>query len=231
MSDPSTPGNPYGEPANPYGQPAQPPAYGQPAQPPAYGQPAQPPAYGQPAQPSAYGQPAPQYGQPGYYSEPVPPDPDADKRPGPVTAAAVLTMVFAGLTLALLILAVFGLLVERDSFLEELDNEPGLEDVSADDLFAVMMIVLGVFLVWSLVAIILAILVMRRSNAARILLIISAAMTAVFSLLVILSAVSAATLIAGISVVVMLITGSARDWFARKNAPPQMPMGTTQPWG
>ena len=128
MSDPSTPGNPYGGPANPYGQPAQPPAYGQPAPPPAYGQPAQPPTYG----------------QPGYYAEPVPPDPDADKRPGTVTAAAVLTMVFAGLTLALLVFAMVGLLVERDSFLEELDNEPGLEDVSADDLFAVMMIVLGV---------------------------------------------------------------------------------------
>ena len=44
-------------------------------------------------------------------------------------------------------------MVERDTFLEELYNEPGLEDVNPDDLFAVMMIVLGVFLVWSLVAI------------------------------------------------------------------------------
>jgi hypothetical protein len=218
MSDPSTPGNPYGEPANPYGQP-QPPQQ-------------QPPVYAQPqAQPPAYGQAQPQYGQPGYYGQPGLPDPDADKRPGPVTAAAVLTLVFSGLTLALFVFAMLGLVVERDAFLEELDNEPGLEDVSANDLFAVLMIVLGVFLLWSLIAIVLAILVMRRSNAARILLIISAAMTALFSLLAIMSAVSAATLVAGISVVVMLLTGSARDWFARKNAPPQMPLGTTQPWG
>jgi hypothetical protein len=226
MSDPSTPGNPHGEPANPYGRPpeaAPPPPYGQP---PAYGQ--GQPQYGQPP---AYGQAQPQYGQLGHYSEPMPPDPDADKRPGPVTAAAVLTLVFSGLTAALFVFAMVGLVVQRDAFLEELDNEPGLEDVSPDDLFAVMMIVLGVFLVWSLVAIVLAILVLRRSNAARILLIISAAMTALFSLLAIMSAVSAATLIAGISVVVMLLTGSARDWFARKNAPPPMPMGTTQPWG
>jgi len=206
MSDPSTPGNPYGEPANPSGQPQ----------------------YGQPP---AYGQPQPAYGQPGSYGAPVLPDPDADKRPGPVTAAAVLTFVFAGLTAVLFGFAMVGLMVERDSFLEELDNEPGLEDVSPDDLFAVLMIVLGVFLVWSLVALVLAILVLRRSNAARILLIISAAMSALFSLLAILSAVSAATLVAGISVVVMLLSGSARDWFARKNAPPHLPMGTTQPWG
>src|SRR5687767_5996877 len=127
MSDPSTPGNPYGEPANPYGQP--------------------PP---QQHQPPAYGQVQPQYGQPGYYGQPVLPDPDGDKRPGPVTAAAVLTLVFSGLTVALFVFAMLGLIVERDAFLEELDNEPGLEDVSANDLFAVMMIVLGVFLLWSL---------------------------------------------------------------------------------
>ena len=200
MSDPNTPGNPYGEQ----------PQYG-----------AQPP----------YGQQSPYSQQPLAYTGPVLPNPDADKRPGSVTAAAVLTIVFSGLTLALLVFSMIGLAVERDSFLEELDNEPGLEGVSPDDLFALMVILLGVFLVWSLVAIILAILVLRRSNAARILLIISAVMTALFSLLAILTAVSAVTLIAGISVVVMLLTSSARDWFARKHGPPQLPMGTTQPWG
>ena len=219
MSDPSTPGNPYGEPANPYGQPQQP----SPSQPPAYGQ---PPQYGQ--QP-AYGQP-PQYGQPpGYYAGGSSPDPD--KRPGTVTAAAVVTLLFSGLTLALFAFAMIALGVERDSVLDEFENEPGLEEVSPDDLFAVMMVVLGVFLIWSLAAFVLAILVMRRSNVARILLIISASMTALLSLLAILSAISAVTLIAAIAVVVLLLTGGAREWFARKDTPPQMPVGTTQPWG
>ena len=203
MSDPNPPSNPYGEPASPYGQP---------------------PAYGQE-------QPQPQYGQPGYYGQPAQPGPDPDKRPGTVTAAAVVTLVCAGLTVALFLIAMVVLAVERDAFLDEFGNEPGLEDVSPDDLFAVMMIVLGVFLVWSLVAIVLAVLVMRRSNVARILLIISAVMTALFSLLAIGSLVSAATVIAGIAVVVLLLTGGAGDWFARKNAAPPMPMGTTQPWG
>jgi LPXTG-motif cell wall-anchored protein len=208
MSDPSTPSNPYGEPPNPSGQP---PVYGQ------------PPAYGRP----------PAYGQQPYFQDQAPPDPDADKRPGTVTAACVLTLIFSGLTLALDVLAMIGLMVQRDSFLEELDNEPGLEDVDPDQLFAVMMVTLAVFAIWALVAMILAVLALRRSNFARILLVISAVVTSLFSLLAIMSAISAATLIAGISVVVMLLSGSARDWYARKNAPPQaqMPMGTTQPWG
>ena len=208
MSDPNTPGNPYGEPANPYGQPAQQPVYGQPPQ---YGQ---PPAYGQP---------------PVYYGGSAPADPD--KRPGTVTTAAVLTMVFSGLALAALLFAMIGLSVERDSVLDEFESEPGFEDVSADDLFAVLMIVLGVFLVWSLAAIVLSILVLRRSNVARILVIISAVMTALFSLLAIASVISAVTLAAAVAVVVLLLTGGARDWFARRSTPPQMPMGTTQPWG
>ena len=63
MSDPTTPGNPYGEPANPYGQPA-------PVSPPSSlpssplsrrRPPSAPPAYGQQPQ---YGQQPPQYGQP-----------------------------------------------------------------------------------------------------------------------------------------------------------------------
>jgi hypothetical protein len=56
-------------------------------------------------------------------------------------------------------------------------------------------------------------------------------MTALISLLTILSVVSAVTLAAGITVVVLLLTSRAREWFAGKNAPPVMPMGTTQPWG
>jgi hypothetical protein len=205
MSDPSAHGNPYGEPANPYGQPAQAPVYGQP---PAYGQ---PPVYGQP----------PAYGQP----------PDADKRPGTVTTAAVLTLVFSALSVVLFAIAAVALSVERNSFLEEIENEPGLEDISADDLFAVMMVLIGVFLVWSLVAIVLAVLVMRRSNVARILLVISAAMTALVSLLTILSVVTVVPLVAAVAVVVLLLTGRARDWFARRTEAPPMPMGTTQPWG
>ena len=59
---------------------------------------------------------------------------------------------------------------------------------------------------------------LRRSNAARITLVVSSAVTALVSLIGIGSGVSALTLIAAIAVIVLLFTGGAGDWFKRKNA-------------
>lgn len=82
----------YGQPYQQYGQPTQQygtdPQYGQPSQP--YGQAATP--YGQPQ----YGAPGQQYGQ---FGQPYQPAATGPKRPGAVTAAAVLTFVQAGLLL------------------------------------------------------------------------------------------------------------------------------------
>lgn len=88
----------YGEPYQQYGQAPQ---YGQPTQ--QYGQ---TPQYGQPAQP--YGQAATPYGQPQYgapgqqygqFGQPYQPPVAGPKRPGAITAAAVLSFVQAGLLL------------------------------------------------------------------------------------------------------------------------------------
>jgi hypothetical protein len=83
---------PYGQPYQQYGQPTQQygadPQYGQPSQP--YGQAASP--YGQPQ----YGAPGQQYGQ---FGQPYQPPVTGPKRPGAVTAAAVLAFVHAGLLL------------------------------------------------------------------------------------------------------------------------------------
>ena len=203
---PPPPQNPYGQPEggqDPYGQPpaGQQPAYGQ--QQPAYGQ----PAYGQ--QP-AYGG----YGAPGR---------DPDKRPGTVTGAGIVTIV-----MSLLSALVFGgfliaLLVSRDSVIDEFETQPGFEDVSADDIFAVFAVILAVFAVWCLIATLLGVLVMRRSNAARILLVISCSVTIVLSLLGIGSVVSAVPLIAAIVVIVLLFTGGAGQWFRRESAQPGIP--------
>jgi hypothetical protein len=228
--------NPYGQPANPYGeQPARPQnPYGeQPAQqqspygeqPPQqqtpYGQPAQPPPYGQ--QPAPYGQPA--YGQPGYpYGGPA-----SDERPGSVTAAAVITLVFSGLSLLLYAFILIALIVARDEVMDAITQEPDFEDlgISADSAFGAIVAFVAVFLVWCLIACILAALVLRRSNAARITLVVSSAMTAVFSLLSITSIVSVVTLLAGIAVIVLLFVGGANDWFKRKGHQPAIP-GMTQ---
>ena len=206
MSDSHTPGEdrPTGPPPseNPYGQPPasdQPPAgqgpYGQPA----YGQ---QPGYGQ--------QPA--YGAPGY----GPPQPD--KRPATVTAASVVTLVLAGLSALLYLFLLVALLVARDSVLDEIEASEGFEEagVSADSAFGVVVLVVGIFAAWCLIASLLAVLVLRRSNISRIMLVISSAMTAVFSLLAITSGVSAITLLGSIAVIVLLFTGGASEWFKRR---------------
>ena len=59
---------------------------------------------------------------------------------------------------------------------------------------------------------------LRRSNGARIALVISSAVSAVLSLLAIGSLLSGLWLIASIAVIVLLFTGGAGDWFKNKNA-------------
>jgi len=195
---------PSGPPANPYGeQSAQQSPYGEqtPQQQNPYGQPAQPPPYGQ--------QPA--YAQPGYgYGGPA-----SDKRPGSVTAAAVITLIFSGLSLLLYAFILVALVVARDEVLDEITRQPDFEDagISADSAFGVILAFVGVFLIWCLIACILAVLVLRRSNAARITLVVSSSVTALFSLLGIGSGVSAITLIAAVAVIVLLFVGGANEWF------------------
>lgn len=194
--------------------PGETPAGGQPPQNP-YGQPQAGDPYGQPAQP-AYGQPA--YGQPGYAA----PGGDPDKRPGTVTAAGIITIVFSGLSLLLYAFILVALVVAKDAVLDEIETQPGFEDagISANDALGVVVGVVGVFAIWCLIATILGFLVLRRSNAARILLVVSSSVTALLSLLAIGSGLSALTLIAAIATIVLLFTGGAGDWFKRKGAAP-----------
>jgi hypothetical protein len=190
MSDPSAPGNPYGEPASPYGQPQQ-------------------PAYG-----GGYGQP----------------QRDPSKRPGTVTAAAIIALVSAGLSFVGFVILTVGLAVARQDFLDEMRKSQDFQDsgVSADSAYgAVIAVVIG-FAVWCLIACVLAIFVMRRSNVARILLVISSAVTLVLSLLAITSLVSGITLLAALATIVLLFVGGANEWFRAKGQPPSQVPGMTQ---
>ena len=212
MSNPQEPGpthTPYGQPDpsgqdNPYG----PPPTGQPyGQQPQYGQQqyGQQPHYGQ-----QYGQP--QYGQ--SYG------PSGDRRPGTVTAAAWITIAFSGLIAIGFGLLALAFLVARDEFVDGFDqavNDSGTPDagISAESAAGLVVAFLAVFAVWSVIAVVLAIFVLRRSNAARILLVISASVTALLSLLAIMSVLSALPLIAAVAVIVLLFTGGAGDWFKR----------------
>lgn len=223
MSDPNNPppGNPYGEqpPSNPYGQPEQP------ASP--YGQPAQPPAYGQ----QPYGQQP--FGQQPYGAVPYQSG-DPDKRPGTVTAASIITIIFSALSLAaFVIIAVVAQASDdlADELTREMEGQSGLEDYSAQDLLNIVTGFFVVCAIWCLIALVMAVLAMRRQNWARIVTVVSAAMTALLSLLGVASGVSVVTLIAAIAVIVLYFVGGANDWYSRKNQQPQLPTGTTQPWG
>ena len=219
MSDPNNPppDNPYGDPApsNPYGQPTQPPASPNP-----YGQ------AGPPAQPPAYGQQP--YGAASYGAA------DPDKRPGTVTAASIITIVFSAVGVvgfAILAAVVQGSDSVFDEINREIEGQPGLEDYTADDILNFVTVALVVCAIWSLIALVLAVFAMRRQNWARILTVISAVVSALCSLISILSIVSVIPLIAAIAATILFFTGGANDWYRRKNAPPQQPVGTTQPWG
>ena len=225
---PAEPTAPYGQQQgspSPYGQ--QPPApspYGQPAyQQPGYGQPAYgQPAYGQPA----YGQPA--YGQPAYgqqYGDP-------DRRPGTVTTAAVLTLVFSGLALLLFAFVLVAVLVARDMMASELGSAPGFEGISIDQVVAIAAVTMGLLAAWALVAMILAVFALRRSNGARIGLVISAVLVAIFCGLSLIGAADPLSFSlvlvvfgAAVTTVVCLFTGGASAWYAGRRGG-----GSTSGW-
>ena len=73
-----------------------------------------------------------------------------------------------------------------------------------------------VFTAWCVIACVLAVFAMRGSNVSRILLVISASVAGLLSLLLIGSVVSALWLLACIAVVVLLFTGGASGWYARR---------------
>lgn len=202
MSDPNFPTNPYGEQPNPYGQPT-----GQPVgEPPAYG--------GQPYGSQPYGQ---TYGQ--TYGSPAGGDPD--KRPGTVTAAGALAIVFSTISLVLFGLIVVGIAVARDdvqkAINDELSKQTDMGEISASDLTNLVLIVMLVCVFWAICGIVLGVLTLKRHNWARIMLVVSSGFTAAFCLLGITSLISGIPLIAAVATIVLLFTGGANEWFSRRS--------------
>lgn len=194
---------------NPYGQPPPQSAPQQPAQEPA--QPFGQPQYGQP--PQDYGQPA--YGQAPAYGQGAR---DPAKRPTTVTVAGVVTLVLSGLVLVLLLLGLVALAVARDEVVTEMRRQSAeLGDIDPNDVVSVVFVVFGAFILWCIAAMVLAVFAMRRSNGARIGLVVSAALSAVLSLIAVTSGVSAITLIGSIAVIGCLFAGGASQWYQGKS--------------
>lgn len=171
-----------------------------------YGQP-DPYGQGSAGQPSPYGQ------QPAWGA----PQPTGDRRPGTVTAAAWIAIVFSAITAAIFGFAALALLVARDQVIDEMERVPEFQDANIDPDTAVgaLVAVMLFLLLWAVIAVVLAVFVLRRSNVARILLVISSAVVGLFSLLSITSGISFLLLLAAAAVIVLLFVGGAGEWFKR----------------
>ncbi len=137
----------------------------------------------------------------------------SDQRPTTVTLACWSAWVGSGLMAALTLLGVLLLAAAPDSVIQDLRDELNL---STNEVTTLAWTTLVIFLVWSVAALVLTVLTFRRSQVARILLAISSGMAALLSLLGILSIVSGLPLLLSIATLVLLFTGGANDWFARR---------------
>jgi len=225
MSNPTPP--PGQEPQDPSGPPP-PPQYGSgygesqpPPPPPAY----EPPPASDPQQGPAYPQGHPPYGSSGYDQ----PSPYPRKRPGIVTAAAVITMVMTVLTgLGWLLLGIF-MVAGGDTIIDEVRDDPDLR-ADLDDggitlsqlqdgitVFGVIALVIGVLMllvVWPAIG------VLRGSGAARIIVAVLAGICTLVGLFftVFGGGTGIPWALTGLLVVILLFVGDAGSWFAGKKA-------------
>jgi hypothetical protein len=188
---------PYGQ--QPYGVPpagATPPGYYP------YGE--QP--YGQYA-PHLYGRPG--FGPPGFGAR----DPNA--RPGTVLAAGIVTIVLSGMaTLVLGITLAVGIALQA-TIAEELEGQ----DILGGGAGVVLATILGLLTVWSIGAILLAAFALRRSERARITLVVSSGLTIAASVVMIVfgGLLAVFSLLGAIAVIVLLFTGGAGEWYAGRH--------------
>ena len=203
---PQPPAPPTSAPAEP-----EPPVQARPVS--GFGTPPAPPAYPLPGQPFPGPPPGLSAQQPGHRAV-------ASRRPAAVVWAAVLTWVFAGLTLLSTLAAVAILAADPGPVLDELHRQQ--PDIAArglsDDLIVnATYVMAGAVAIWSLVAIVLAGFAISRAPWARIALLVCAAATvgglmlsvAVGQVLMLVPLAAAA------AVVAMLSRADVRRWFAR----------------
>ena len=147
----------------------------------------------------------------------APPAKHLMQRPGKVTAACIVTIVSSGLVFASVLVSLLYLFASRAAVVAEIEKElasAAYGNISADSVANVMTGFFVVLLVWALVAIALAIATMRRSNGARITLVVSAILSALVSLLGVMVVAPLAFTAAGVLTAVLLLSSDAKVWFA-----------------
>ena len=123
-----------------------------------------------------------------------------DERPGTVTAAGWITLILSGIAALFFAFLTIALLVAKDTIIEEMNKEliaeRLLRRLQRRGRLRIIVVVMVVFTAWCMIACVLAVFAMRRSNVARILLVISRVVAGLLSLLGIGSIVSGLWLIA-----------------------------------
>lgn len=221
MSTPAPPpqDRPYGESPS---SPGAPPPSGYPSAQQPYpgggpGYPGNGPAY-------PYGGPA----QPPGYAAPFSPD----QRPGTVTAAAWITIALSVLGA----LAGVALAIGADaltSFIRENPEDFSLNSSDLQDLENARLgfLAFGIaFVAVSLGAIALAVLVLKRQNWARIVLVVLSGISAVIGLVLTITAlIGIFWLVGAVAVIILLFVGGANQWFSREPEPGS-PQAAPQPY-
>jgi hypothetical protein len=165
-----------------------------------------------------YQQPYGQGGQPQYGGD--------MKRPGTVTAAAVIAIVMSALTGIFWVLLGLAMLLAGDRITDALLDEPEvvteleranitpsqLQDSIA--VFGVIFVVIGLIM---LAVIFAARSVLKGSKAGRIVLVIASVITLLLGLLMITSGIAVIWMIAAIAVIVLLYVGDANRWFEARS--------------
>lgn len=225
--------NPYGAPPPSQSQPQQGSPYPEGQYPPPGGQypPPQgqyPPPQGGPYPPQQYpaGQ-QPPYGSQPYGAQPYGTQPygggpvDPDRRPGTVTGACVLTWLVSGLTIVLLGLTGIAIsFADRADLRDAINQDQAMRDanITLDDLVAVMWVVLVIGIAWALIAMLLAVFAFRRKNWARIVLVVSASIAGLATMVMGIAFFGFWVVTASaVATVIMLFTSGAQEWYARSS--------------
>lgn len=150
---------------------------------------------------------------------PTPPEVPV-RRPDSVVWATVLTWIFSGLTVIVLAASGFVFAQDPHGLLTELrQQEPSLDDAGATDsmLIAVVIVMLAIFVVWALVAALLALFVWRGREWARIALVVSAMVAGVVSIIgVVAGGITLPLLVACGVVTRLLLAPPAAAWCRRR---------------
>ncbi|WP_432477739.1 hypothetical protein [Nocardioides sp. GXQ0305] len=152
---------------------------------------------------------------------PPPPPPTPERRPVALVWACALTWGFCGLAAALMAASLTLLAADPSLVWVEIERQnPGLladSQLARDDLLRSLYVVLGVFITWAVLAMVLGVLAYRRNRAGRIGLVVSAG--AAGGLCLVASFGSGLLLVpalACVATVMLLARADVRAWFAAR---------------